>query len=193
MLIRITWAPRAISSGMESPMGEPLATLPPRVPELRTGRPAKRLAKVLSCGRSATSAAKASVSVTAAPMAMWCGYVSTRRSSSTWVTSSTWPNCMCILVTHSPASVQPATSCASGCGGARGQQRRQRLGRKIGRIGLPARAGWTLSSFNFDSKAVSSTATGGQPRHLSARHPGWAGSRCSGTGCPTVPPAPVRG
>jgi hypothetical protein len=28
-------------------MGEPLATLPPSVPELRTGRPAKRLAKGL--------------------------------------------------------------------------------------------------------------------------------------------------
>jgi hypothetical protein len=66
-----TCAPSAISSGIESPIGEPLATLPPSVPELRTGRPAKRLAKVLSCGRSATSAAKASVSVTAAPMAMW--------------------------------------------------------------------------------------------------------------------------
>ena len=52
-------------------MGEPLATLPPSVPELRTGRPAKRLAKVLSCGHCATSASKASVSVTAAPMAMW--------------------------------------------------------------------------------------------------------------------------
>jgi len=36
---------------MESPIGEPLATLPPRVPALRTGKPAKRLAKVLSRGR----------------------------------------------------------------------------------------------------------------------------------------------
>ena len=63
-------APNAISSGIESPIGEPLATLPPRVPELRTGRPANRLAKVFSCGHCATSVAKASVSVAAAPMAM---------------------------------------------------------------------------------------------------------------------------
>ncbi len=56
---------------MESPMGDPLATLPPNVPELRVGRPAKRLAKVLSCGHCAISASNASVSVTAAPMAMW--------------------------------------------------------------------------------------------------------------------------
>ncbi len=50
LLASTTWARSAISSGMESPMGEPLATLPPSVPELRTGRPAKRAAKRCSCG-----------------------------------------------------------------------------------------------------------------------------------------------
>ena len=71
--IKITCAPKAISKGMESPMGEPLATLPPKVPELRTGNPAKRCAKLCSWGRSSTKAAKASVKVTAAPRARWCG------------------------------------------------------------------------------------------------------------------------
>ena len=44
-----------------------------RVPEVRTGRPAKRWANVSNCARSATSASNASARVTAAPMAMWCG------------------------------------------------------------------------------------------------------------------------
>jgi len=37
-----TLAPSAISAGIESPIGEPLATLPPSVPALRTGGDAKR-------------------------------------------------------------------------------------------------------------------------------------------------------
>ena len=68
--IRTTLAPNAISRGMESPMGEPLATLPPRVPALRTGSPAKRWLKSCNWGRSLTKAAKAWVNETAAPMAM---------------------------------------------------------------------------------------------------------------------------
>jgi hypothetical protein len=36
------WAPSAISTGAESPIGEPLARLPPIVPARRTGRLAKR-------------------------------------------------------------------------------------------------------------------------------------------------------
>ena len=45
-----SWRPSAISSGIESPIGEPLARLPHRVPELRTGGDAKRCASSASCG-----------------------------------------------------------------------------------------------------------------------------------------------
>ena len=38
----ISIAPSAIIHGAESPIGEPLATLPPRVPVLRIGCEAKR-------------------------------------------------------------------------------------------------------------------------------------------------------
>ena len=48
-------------------MGEPLAMLPPSVPELRTASPAKRAANVASCGHSAASAWYESCKVTDAP------------------------------------------------------------------------------------------------------------------------------
>jgi hypothetical protein len=38
----VTEAPRAINPGIESPIGEPFATLPPIVPALRIGGDAKR-------------------------------------------------------------------------------------------------------------------------------------------------------
>ena len=63
-----TVAPSAISAGIESPIGEPLATLPPSVPLLRIGTDAKRTQASCSSGHAASSAAKASVSVTAAPI-----------------------------------------------------------------------------------------------------------------------------
>ena len=47
----------AISNGMLSPIGEPLAMLPPSVPALRTGRPAKRCQKRRSVGHCCASAA----------------------------------------------------------------------------------------------------------------------------------------
>ena len=53
---------------MASPMGEPLATLPPRVPALRTGREAKRRARPAQAGAKVVSAAKASVRLAPAPM-----------------------------------------------------------------------------------------------------------------------------
>ena len=55
------------SPGLKLPPGSGI------VRAVRTGKPAKRWPKVFSWGRSCTSASKASVSVTAAPMAMWCG------------------------------------------------------------------------------------------------------------------------
>ena len=71
--ISTTCAPSAIKSGMLSPIGEPLATLPPSVPDWRTGQPAKRSPKGAITGRSAASASNASCKFTAAPMAMCCG------------------------------------------------------------------------------------------------------------------------
>ncbi len=61
-------APSAISAGIESPMAEALATLPPSVPELRIGSDAKRSQVSRNSGQSPTSAANARSSVTAAPM-----------------------------------------------------------------------------------------------------------------------------
>ena len=61
-------APQAISAGIESPIGEPLAMLPTRVPELQTGGDAKRCATSASAGRCATIAGQALDSGTAAPM-----------------------------------------------------------------------------------------------------------------------------
>ena len=58
------------SAGIESPIGEPLATLPPSVPLLRIGTDANRAHASLSSGQSASSAANASVSATVAPISI---------------------------------------------------------------------------------------------------------------------------
>ena len=58
----------AMSAGIESPIGEPLATFPPSVPALQMGGDAKRRAISLSSGYSDSSIANASVRLTAAPM-----------------------------------------------------------------------------------------------------------------------------
>ncbi len=52
-----TSAPSAISAGIESPIGEPLAILPPSVPALRIGSEAKRFHISSSSGWAAVSAA----------------------------------------------------------------------------------------------------------------------------------------
>ena len=51
-------------------MGEPLATLPPIVPALRTGSDAKRRPTSRRLGHSTANAAHAASSVAAAPMVM---------------------------------------------------------------------------------------------------------------------------
>src|SRR6218665_1670285 len=112
VLASTTWARSAISSGMESPIGEPLATLPPSVPELRTGSAANRVAKQCSWGHCAVSAANASVSVTAAPIAMCSGCCTICCNGAARVTSINCAYCRCCRVIHSPTSVAPATICA---------------------------------------------------------------------------------
>ena len=63
-------ASKAIITGRESPIGEPLARFPHNVPELRTGGEPKRCAISASVGNSATTARHASVKETAAPISM---------------------------------------------------------------------------------------------------------------------------
>ncbi|MNY10817.1 hypothetical protein D3C86_1438150 [compost metagenome] len=52
-----TSVPSAISAGIESPIGEPLAMFPPSVPALRIGSEAKRFHISSSSGWAAVSAA----------------------------------------------------------------------------------------------------------------------------------------
>ena len=61
-------ASSAISTGAESPIGEPLATLPPIVPALRIGGDAKRSHTSVSSGTRRASAAHAASSEAPAPM-----------------------------------------------------------------------------------------------------------------------------
>ena len=53
----VTVAPMAISAGGVSPIGEPLAMLPPTVPIARTCQPPIRRQKSERCGNSASSTA----------------------------------------------------------------------------------------------------------------------------------------
>ena len=89
--MRRTRAPRrstscassAISTGAESPIGEPLATLPPIVPALRIGGDAKRSQTSVSVGQRATSARQASSSEAPAPIESTPSALSMRFSSAT--------------------------------------------------------------------------------------------------------------
>ena len=76
-------APSAINTGALSPMGEPLATLPPIVPAWRTGGPAKRSQASFSVGQCTASADQASSSVAPAPMCSRPSATAMRFSSST--------------------------------------------------------------------------------------------------------------
>ena len=79
---RTTLAPRAISTGIESPIGEPFEMLPPSVAELRWDRREPR-PRFGERGKSWLSIAKASVSVTAAPISRCDGVRVLARSSRT--------------------------------------------------------------------------------------------------------------
>ncbi len=67
----MTLAPRQINAGIESPIGEPLAMFPHKVPLLQMGGEAKRRAISPSCGNSPSKTSKASVKVTAAPISRY--------------------------------------------------------------------------------------------------------------------------
>ena len=100
---------------MLSPIGEPLAMLPPRVPVWRTGGPAKRRAISTQPGSRATSAAKASARLAAAPITMPpSGLRVMACSSGTAPSHSRSPGSRRALVMDRPRSVAPATRRASG-------------------------------------------------------------------------------
>ena len=68
LLASSTRAPSAINAGIESPIGEPLATLPPSVPLARIGGDAKRIHASCNSGYAVSSAANAAASDAPAPI-----------------------------------------------------------------------------------------------------------------------------
>ena len=196
--------PSAISAGIESPIGEPLATLPPSVPELRIGTEAKRSQASCSSGHSRSSAAKASASVAAAPISSASSSSAIRASASTAPTWTRSPSGRCCLVTHRPTSVAPATIRASGRAatiaassstvrGAKKRwppcvvfegfgpgQRGQRVGQRLVVAADAARAvGADARTAPAGRRRAARTSL--RPRQESA------GSRCSGRDCRTAP------
>jgi hypothetical protein len=184
-------APSAISSGMESPIGEPLATLPPSVPALRTGRPANRLAKSCSAGRAAPAPQRR---LPAGRPRRWrCGAGSARcaaarppgsRRAPVQTAGAAWSPTGRRRCSRPPAGPagggRAGAAVRAGCGA---PGRCIRLDRR--------RAGRQRRSCLQQRGFVEGRA--GQFTHRAAPHPGSAGSRCSGTGCPTGLRAPARG
>jgi hypothetical protein len=107
-------ASSAISTGAESPMGEPLATLPPIVPAWRTGGDAKRSHSSVSGGQCCASAPQAASSDAAAPMCSAPSAGSMRCSSGTRPMSISSGSSRSCLLTHRPMSVAPASTRAWG-------------------------------------------------------------------------------
>ena len=101
-------------AGARSPIGEPLAILPPTVPEARTWAEPKRRINSPRSGSSRASAGCARAWLTMAPMARPASPSSSAASSLTRPSQMIFSISRSDLVSHRPTSVEPASSVASG-------------------------------------------------------------------------------
>ena len=111
---RTTRAPSAISAGGPSPMGEPLAILPPMVAALRTCTEAKRRSNSPKSGKCRPIEPSRSLQVIAAPMRRLPPPSVKACSSGTRLVEMKMGMSRCCLVIQSPTSVAPERMVASG-------------------------------------------------------------------------------
>ena len=111
---RSTEASSAIRAGARSPMGEPLAILPPTVACARTCREPKRCSSGPRSGASSESGVILSATVTPAPSLRVSSSFSIDRSAPILPRSMTPSKRAWLLFTQRPTSVDPAMSCAVG-------------------------------------------------------------------------------